>query len=1049
MNHCSRLTNLVAADLERPSVDNRQYRVITLPNKLEALLIHDPECDRGSAALDVNVGSFADPQDLPGLAHFCEHLLFMGTEKYPGENDYNYYLSEHSGSSNAYTATDETNYFFDVSHEYLEGALDRFAQFFISPLFLRECRDREIRAVDSENKKNLQSDTWRLHQLDRSLSNPSHPYNQFSTGNLQTLETEPKKRGQDVRQELLKFHANHYSANLMKLVVLGRESLDTLEQWVSEKFTAVKNIDLPVPSYDSVPFTSKQLQKMIFAKPVMDSKHVTLFFPVPDQRKFIDSKPSSYYSHLIGHEGKGSLLQYLKSKSLASGLSAGSEHIADDCDVFVIDVELTEQGLKQYEQVFEDTFAYLKLLQQTSSQEWIFEELKVQAEMKFKFQQKAGSINTTSRLASIMQRNEIPRNNLLSHHLLREYDAKAIEDFATYLTPDNSRLFIVGQELEGCNEQEKWYGTEYAYKDIEPKLFNRLNNVVVPEILHLPPKNEFIPTDFDVQKKEIAPEDRLQWPRLIRKTDQQLVWHKKDDTFWIPKADVHINLKTPIAQSTPGNAVNTSLLTALVNDALVEYAYDAEIAGLRYEVALVKGGLGIHVGGFNHKLPVLLEKVLEKLKNFKIDLERFNVMKERHQRFYRNFGYNVPYSQIASFSHYLLNDTVWQIDEKAKELETTQPEDLERLLPELLRNLQIEMLAIGNVTKERALDVADLTMKVLDPKQLSMGQRIPPRSYYLNKDSSRYYKIPLGDAKNVNSAIEYIVQWGKLTDRDLKARLDLFAQIASEPAFNQLRTKEQLGYVVFGGVRTTRTTMGYRVLVQSERSTEYLEERIDCFFNKLIETIEQMTEEEFENHKQSLVSKKRERMKNLREESDRYWNQIQSGFYDFMQREDDAVRVLEVEKGQVVELAKKFVSPDSKERAKLVVHLQSQCTPDLSIEAVISSSVVNLATRQNIELEASDIEQLCESIESKDVDEMLKLVKTKLVEEKEVKGEVVDKLLERAKTDIQSRLAEESTGYPDGEEIENVAMFKSGMGLTEAPTPRHDLSAYMESEPKL
>ncbi len=71
----------LAENLERPALDNRYYRVIRLPNKLEALLIHDPDTDKVSAAMDVNVGSFSDLDDMPGIAHAVEHLLFMGTEK--------------------------------------------------------------------------------------------------------------------------------------------------------------------------------------------------------------------------------------------------------------------------------------------------------------------------------------------------------------------------------------------------------------------------------------------------------------------------------------------------------------------------------------------------------------------------------------------------------------------------------------------------------------------------------------------------------------------------------------------------------------------------------------------------------------------------------------------------------------------------------------------------------------------------------------------------------------------------------------------------------
>lgn len=170
----------------------------------------------------------------------------MGTEKYPKENDYNQYLSEHSGFSNAFTGVEDTNYYFEVGQEHLEGALDRFAQFFISPLFSDSCTERELKAVDSgntiglytfsfcvcinifyflEHKKNRQQDSWRMFQLEKSLSNPEHPYCHFGTGNLETLFENPKKNGQDIREELLKFHDSYYSANIMKLCVLGRGNM--------------------------------------------------------------------------------------------------------------------------------------------------------------------------------------------------------------------------------------------------------------------------------------------------------------------------------------------------------------------------------------------------------------------------------------------------------------------------------------------------------------------------------------------------------------------------------------------------------------------------------------------------------------------------------------------------------------------------------------------------------------------------------------------------------------------------------------------------------
>jgi insulysin len=216
---CEKQT-ILDSEMEKPELDTRSYRVIRLANQLEALLISDPETDKASAALDVNVGYFNDPEEIPGLAHALEHLLFMGTEKYPKEADYLEYLSSHSATRNGSTSSTSTVYYFEIptssdrkdsildasspiseiasgdfspademgtesadSLTPFYGALDRFAQFFIAPLFLKDSLDREINAVDSEFKRNFQNDSRRIYHVNKSLFNPKHPMRQFSTGN--------------------------------------------------------------------------------------------------------------------------------------------------------------------------------------------------------------------------------------------------------------------------------------------------------------------------------------------------------------------------------------------------------------------------------------------------------------------------------------------------------------------------------------------------------------------------------------------------------------------------------------------------------------------------------------------------------------------------------------------------------------------------------------------------------------------------------------------------------------------------------------------------
>ena len=179
--------NKLITNLEKSKSDTLDYAVKILSNGLKILFISDPEANKSAAALGVNIGNLSDPQDIPGLAHFCEHLLSMGTKKYPLENEYSSFLSKNSGVNNAYTVADRTIYYFEVANEAFEGTLDRFAQFFISPLFNEGSVEREINAIDSEFSKNINNDSWRFTQLKISQMKKESVFNKFSTGNKETL----------------------------------------------------------------------------------------------------------------------------------------------------------------------------------------------------------------------------------------------------------------------------------------------------------------------------------------------------------------------------------------------------------------------------------------------------------------------------------------------------------------------------------------------------------------------------------------------------------------------------------------------------------------------------------------------------------------------------------------------------------------------------------------------------------------------------------------------------------------------------------------------
>ena len=166
-----------------PKNEKRKFKVGKLSNKIKYCLIENKELTKTQVCVNVNVGSAMDPLDNMGLAHFLEHMLFLGSKKYPIENFFDKHVKKHGGYTNAYTSTFETVYFFECNNDGIDLACDCFSEFFKEPLFNKNGVKREINAINSEHVKNIETKIFRLrHHLFNLSDNPI--LKKFYTGNL-------------------------------------------------------------------------------------------------------------------------------------------------------------------------------------------------------------------------------------------------------------------------------------------------------------------------------------------------------------------------------------------------------------------------------------------------------------------------------------------------------------------------------------------------------------------------------------------------------------------------------------------------------------------------------------------------------------------------------------------------------------------------------------------------------------------------------------------------------------------------------------------------
>ena len=175
----------------------------------------------------------------------------------------------------------------------------RFAQFFICPLFTASATDRELNAVNSENSNNEQSDPHRFYQFDKSLSLSNHPFHKFGTGNIKTLKEEVDK-SIDVRTELLKFHQQYYSASVMKLGIVGKQSIDSLADLVTKTFSSIENKQISEPKYSENVFDLSKNPILYKFVPITERRQLKLNWIMGSCFYDTLTAPTSLLSYCLG-----------------------------------------------------------------------------------------------------------------------------------------------------------------------------------------------------------------------------------------------------------------------------------------------------------------------------------------------------------------------------------------------------------------------------------------------------------------------------------------------------------------------------------------------------------------------------------------------------------------------------------------------------------------------------------------------------------------------------------------------------------------------------
>ena len=834
-----------------PKNENRIFSGNHLENGIKYINVEDNNLDKSHVMVSVNIGSLGNPHDYQGLAHFLEHMLFLGSKKYPGENSFEKFLNENGGSSNAYTDTFETVYYFSVFNNKLEQAMDMFSRFFIDPLFHEDSVNREINAIQSEHNKNVQQDIWRLHHFIGLTSKEGSMLNKFGTGNLQSLQKD------GIRNRMIEFYNQYYVSSNINIVTISSIKNKEVQKMIKKSFL---NIDKKVEPKLKIekPFFENKNQSF-YLKSISKTYRLNYYWDIPAHvTNYLYTHSPHLISHLISSDTDNSLKQFLIKKGLIKSLYA-SVH---DEGIFTVSISLSK--LENWKEV-DSYFRYY--MNDLKNKNWnhIGNYYKKKDKILFDYTSKIDSESLGLILVT----------NLIYYPIDKAYiGPSVVENINTdeidsllkeYLTFDRVNIVISSDRPKETNLKlgdkltEPYYDLEYNKLNLELEEPKKFNYQVITD-------NPFLninPIIYNKDEVDIK-------PRLINIKNSSLKnWFGNVFKFGESKVYSILAFTNLEFIFEIDNYLNTIILLNYMNRKISEEFNLASEIGFSTSLSLDSNDsiITIRCNGHNDKFNEYFNLVIDFIKNFKFDDEDSVMIKtiiDATKDSYLNIKKANPWNYSSYLEKLKINNHAYTIENIVEYLNTLTIDNFHFKLNETKNRIFYESkftsFFYGNIEEDKLFDSTE-NIKI---DFISIEK--PKNKINMLQDIDEFH--PNNQEKD--NFVQYSYHIGPFNPMD-NLLLLVLAISMSQPFYDQLRTKQQFGYLVSCSRVRYQNNYYLTERVQSTKTINEIENAIIKFNNDFITSI---TEDEYNKYVKATENILRERENSTAELYNKFVNEI-------------------------------------------------------------------------------------------------------------------------------------------------------------------------------
>jgi insulysin len=788
----------------------------SLPNGIQGIAVSIPRAKLASIGVSLPVGYFDDPAQHPGLAHYLEHMLFMGSSKFPSESEYRDFVETRGGNSNAFTSKHETNYQLSLPPKYMSEGLERFSDFFKAPLFDESFLEREKTAVHNEFQNYLQNDGWRFRRIMHLNAGASHPISKFWVGNLESLKNAKKA-------DLQEFYNKHYGADHMKIAITGPQSTSELVKLATAHFSEIprRNIE---PAVFLAP-EPQDLPRQIEVMAATEEKSLDFYFTVKQPTANWMRKEIRFLVRLLNKKHIGSLYSILTEKELISDVSAWDANYPGFSFVS-IRLKLTDKGTKDLGLLKRTVFGYIQFLKSNATQATLvglladFERSTARA---YKELELSSDASEAGKLASLLLEFGKGDELLKKSYIGAPFSQNAFKQLLGELSPQKLTVLYMSDRADLSEKCPVWK-IPYSVTKMSVAETRNLEEAPFTEEMKFPTENPYEPKSFDM---------------LVATTDQKLLelptenrgalFLLRSAEYAIPKVYSYFDLRSDLIKPTESSEAVKNLLTQVLKQYLSDWLAKIENSGQSFSVVLGSNSLSFSMVSYPGTSQPILRDYLNGIKHFgeflshlePSVLETFkgSVVDSIHSKKIED-----PYLRSIEVASLQLIPQAVDDMEIVDEVRAATVVDLVAQWHRLMSSFGVESLVYGNIDRGEAQALYDQIFLSLQPEktvdraafQSLKAEAVSIRESFANR-------TVVASSENSNSSFLSFYELGPRSARNSAIMLVL-DKLVGPSYFGELRSRQQLGYIVQAGGNFFKKFVTLQALIQSsQKSADDLE----------------------------------------------------------------------------------------------------------------------------------------------------------------------------------------------------------------------------------